>query len=335
MVHLGNGTHACHHRDFALDPALFPRGTLERQVSDEIAVNARRAAQWLVYEARPDIVLLTTPHGIKLDFDYGIYISDEGCGYSTIGNDLDNSTSGGVIPYNISLCVSLASTSIGEDLLANLKNYDHFPVSGIYSYNEEVPIPLNWGEIIPLLLLPQKKILSSSSRLPETSPKPLIWTFPYRRYDHAPDMVPELLQLGAVVMNWAETRPERIGMIVSGDLSHTHQASGPYGYSDASAPYDAAIGRWARMDPCQEPGAKALLEQARALQPAAKSCGFTGYVMWHGMMCHTIALNRPYGQRSFHAQVLVNRNVTYYGMIAATFEPSRDDPISDSRRRKG
>jgi aromatic ring-opening dioxygenase LigB subunit len=343
------------HRDFAFDPTLFPDGSIERQVSDDVAANARRAGTWLIEDARPDIVLLTTPHGIKLDYDYGIYLKDKECGYTTIGNDLGNITiKGGTIPYNVSLCdVTLASmTTVGRHLLSHLKDDTNFPVSGIDSYNDNTPMSLNWGEIIPLLLLPppetekrSTKRKSRSSFLRQSSgrtpslPKPLIWTFPYRRYDHSPEMVPELLQIGAVIMRWAEDRPERIGMIVSGDLSHTHQGSGPYGYSYASALYDTAIGKWANStDPCDHDrnnnnnnAEAALLQQAKAFQPDAKSCGFTGYVLWHGMMCHYpdthLRRIRPTDERqgrrqNFHGRVLVNKNVTYYGMIAATFEPN-------------
>lgn len=321
-------------RDFALDPTLFPIGTLERRVSEDIAVNARRAGRWLVEEARPDIVFLTTPHGIKLDYDYGIYISEEGSGFSTIGSDLGNCSNGGAKPYNVSLDVSLAPVSMGNEMLSLLRRNGSFPVSGIYSYDDVAPIPLNWGEIVPLLLLPQET--SSSSSSPSFAyPKPLIWTFPYRRYDHSPEMVSELLQMGGIIMEWAQMRPERIGMIVSGDLSHTHQASGPYGYSNASALYDAAIGKWAKNDPCHELSVQALLEDAKMWQPNAKSCGFTGYVLWHGMMCHPIEQNRSNGwRRGFHSQVFANRNVTYYGMIVATFEPVGNVSISDARQRK-
>lgn len=27
-------------------------------------------------------------------------------------------------------------------------------------------------------------------------------------------------------------------MVISGDMAHTHQSSGPYGYSNASQPFD-------------------------------------------------------------------------------------------------
>ena len=406
------------HGDFALDPSFFLNGTIERNVANDVARGARQAGRWLVErrqrpkhrylnrvrktfgantnafdddeEEEPMIVLVTTPHGIKLDYDYGIYVSATGGGTATIGGDCvgfgdslghfgkkralsqeeisrtaqglnaTNSNRQGDChhkPYNVTLnSIDLAPTALAEDLLALLRKEKNHPVSGLYSYNGEAPIPLNWGEIIPLLLLPTMYESSSSSTLFSSlsSPRktihqkilPLIWTFPERRYNHSVEMVPELLQIGADLMEWAEQRPEKIAIIVSGDLSHTHQSSGPYGYSAASGPYDHAIGRWAGgtgfstgqaidrgwWDPCQPEASAALLDRAMELQPNAKSCGFTGYAMWHGMMCppakseigkSAIDAEKKEDALDFRSKVLVNRNVTYYGMISAIFEPHR------------
>lgn len=38
---------------------------------------------------------------------------------------------------------------------------------------------------------------------------------------------------------------EKVVVIISSDLAHTHEASGPYGYSPAAEPYDKACGHWA------------------------------------------------------------------------------------------
>jgi hypothetical protein len=256
--------------------------------------------------------------------------------------------------------VDLAPIELGKDLLYTLQNNrkgsrEGYPVSGIYGFNDDTSIPLGWGEMIPLLLLLQKTTaLSSSSSLSRILP--LIWTFPHRRYDHGgTDMIDELLQIGADIMEWAENRPERIGMVVSGDLSHTHLSNGPFGYSNASAPFDKAIGRWAAgaggykdddNDPCHPEAMSALLKRAKELQPNAMSCGFTGYVLWHGMMCskrytgrksttsnvinstNNSSNKKDYTNKratKFRSKVFVNRNVTYYGMIAASFEPYNDD----------
>ena len=376
------------HGDFALDPTFFSNGTVERNVADDVAKGARRAGQWIAglryrqnlyrhqnsvrrvdygydLEKEPLIVLMTTPHGIKLDYDYGIYVSSKGSGTATIGLDCightmkdanDGSQQCQRKPYNVTLQnIDLAPTSLVKNLLTNLKEDKRHPVSGIFSYNDEAPIPLNWGEIIPLLLLPniERYKTASSVKSLKNSILPLIWTFPYRRYDHSVDMVPELLQVGADIMDWAQKRPEKIAIIVSGDLSHTHQSNGPYGYSPASSPYDHAIGRWAGgksngtavgsrrvWDPCQPEATDALLNRAKNLQPNALSCGFTGYVMWHGMMCKSSSIATPPspsnerdvaayndtemkkdGRPPFTSKVFVNKNVTYYGMIGAIFEP--------------
>jgi aromatic ring-opening dioxygenase LigB subunit len=357
------------------------------------------------------IVLMTTPHGIKLDNDYGIYVSSRGSGTATIGGDcigfrdnafgynigrerkISNIRKGAVVSkeslsnatttqhdrhpcqhksYNVTLNnIDLAPTALARDLLTFLHQEKNHPVSGVYSYDDETPIPLNWGEIVPLLLLPTINPHDSAITTPSVSSSSslskilsLIWTFPYRRYNHSVEMVPELLQVGADIMDWAQQRPERIAILVSGDLSHTHQSSGPYGYSAASGFYDDAIGRWAggngtsegsrhgSWDPCQPEATAALLNRAKELQPDAKSCGFTGYVMWHGMMCATsssivpsLTFLSPTSMTSnvsakddndsksnkrtikkdraikFDSKVFVNRNVTYYGMIGAIFEP--------------
>mmetsp|Transcript_29088 Transcript_29088/g.70147 ORF Transcript_29088/g.70147 Transcript_29088/m.70147 type:complete len:195 (-) Transcript_29088:52-636(-) len=187
---------------------------------------------------------------------------------------------------------------------------------------------------------------SNTNGVDHTLPRPLILTFPYRRYDHAVDMVPELLRMGNRIMEWIEARPERIGVVISGDLAHTHQTTGPYGYSNASGLFDAAMGEWANGgnrqtkgygDPCNVKSLHALLDKARKLQPDAKSCGFTGYILWHGMMrCPTddsgseaigdnpidvdIVHRQQPEQQQFRSKVLVNRNVTYYGMMAAIFD---------------
>lgn len=285
------------HGDFSYDPSFFPLNTAERDAANKIASASRRAGRWLVEEQKPDIILLSTPHGMKLDNNFAIYMSEKGMGYATIGGDMyGNSTSNKV--YNVSLGIDM-DLELAKNLLGLLHNEN---VSGIYSYNDEIPMSLNWGEIIPLLLLPEGN----------RTYKHIIWSHPQRRYEQSQAMVPELLRVGQTMANWAQGRPERIAVIISGDLSHTHQQQGPYGYSNSSAPFDGAIGKWA-ANPYSH--AKSLIRMASSLQPRAMSCGFTGYVLWHGMMMNA-------GTRQMTPDVLANVNATYYGMIAASFKPS-------------
>ena len=329
------GTILLPHGDFAFDPTFIPsEHTKERKVADTIAAASRQAGSWLIKQTSPEIIFLTTPHGIKLDYDYGIYMSNKGNGYATIGNDViidDKNNTSGKRPYNVTISnIDMAPVhEMGEEFLEWLQQKEgkNYPVSGIYSYNDDTPLPLNWGEIIPLLLLPSSWKQQQSQPPP---PKPLIWTFPYRRYDHGPEMVEELLSIGGDIMTWIQRRHERIGVIISGDLSHTHLSNGPYGYSPSSELYDNAIGQWVNStlfsdDVCHNPNVTtALLDRAKALQPNAKSCGFTGYVLWHGMMCHSEAT----AASSFRSNLLAIGNVTYYGMAAAIYWDEKQESVA-------
>lgn len=47
---------------------------------------------------------------------------------------------------------------------------------------------------------------------------------------------------GASLFAYLESLPEKVVVVISADLAHTHLASGPYGYSNASEPFDKVRG---------------------------------------------------------------------------------------------
>lgn len=349
------------HGDFAFDPTLAPLSPLgARDAAVKVARGSRQAARAFERHQHMDTILLITPHGMQLDHDFGIYMAKSGQGYATLGQDL--------IPprpsYNVSIDHLPMNFAASQDLLDAMKNHHHQNISGIYPPNEESPMPLNWGEILPLKIL-MEMAGDDSSWNNETSV--MILSLPHRRYDRAQEMVPELLRLGCLIGAWIQNlQPwSNIGVVISGDLSHTHLSSGPYGYSSASAPYDEAMGRWA-SNPNQN--VDQLIHIAANFQPQALSCGFTGYVLWQGIyqqsqsndetletclnsfhpilggvdteseatatirkrratamladtttqkLANTRNVDGPHA--AARARLYVNLNVTYYGMMAATF----------------
>lgn len=292
------------HGDFAYDPTLLDKGSHERKAADAVARAARRAGQFIA-GLDPDVIILSTPHGIELSNDYGLYLGSNASGFATIGSDLRiNSTKH---EYNVQISQIELAPKLSRNLMDKLSNES---VSGILPFSDSEDIPLRWGEVIPLLMIPMANDTRKVQR------RHLIWSHPLRRYTESPDMVPELKRLGRLIFEWAEMINLDIAMVISSDLSHTHRADGPYGYSNKSQPFDDAIGQWA-TNPCEN--APKLLERARSLQSEAKSCGFTGLVLLHGALCH------EKGTSEFEATLLANQNVTYYGMMAATFERKYND----------
>jgi aromatic ring-opening dioxygenase LigB subunit len=334
------------HGDFAVDPSLVPANTKEREAADAVAQAAADTGHWLSRHVDPDLVFLSTPHGIALSNDFGIYLGSKASGSADIGKDLHNASHSS---YRVHLPTIALDPRLSEMLVEELIAFQQ-NVSAIQVYaGDSEGIPLQWAEVIPLMLIPprQKQSQSPSSPLRQrrlddavsTSTQPrrhIILSQPLRRYTHATDMVSELVALGRMLRKWIDARPERVAVVISADMSHTHRPDGPYGYSNQSAAFDAAVGRWA-ADPCRQ--ALSLLEEARSLQPEALSCGFTGMVLLHGMLCsgdddnvdddeeldHMDDPNNNEGAgfdppTVWDAHVWANRNVTYYGMMVASYE---------------
>eukprot|EP00977_Amphora_coffeiformis_P005867 scaffold1230_cov166-Amphora_coffeaeformis.AAC.10 len=282
------------HGDFAYDPFLVD-DPKEHKAAKRIAKESRRVGKNFLDEyINPDVLFLVTPHGIALSHDFVIYLGKTASGYADIGTDLHRPNS----TYRVGLPTISLDPDMALDLLQNLK---HANVTGIKAYaDDSQDTPLQWAEVIPLLFVNTTNVQR----------RHLIWSQPLRRFGAAEgtDLVNELLQLGRKLFTWMENRPERVAVLISADLSHTHRANGPYGYSATSQPFDNSIHSWA-TSPCRN--AKALLQHATKLQPRALSCGYTGMVLLHGILC---------GQRhaaNWDSVVFVNQNVTYYGMMAA------------------
>ena len=318
------------HGDFALAPDLLDAGTAARRAADKVANAARIGATWLDRVVQPTILLLSTPHGMEVTNDFVLYQGSTGHGHVDLGQDLHNNKTDRkhrrvLLPHNVLLSPELTKDLLDSTLL------DGQNVTGLQNFADSEPMPLRWGEVVPLLLLSLEhhhqnnntnstptastdkndKVHFSSSIPSAQDRQHMILSHPLRRYTEAPTMVQELLSLGRSIRAWADQRPEDIAILVSADLAHTHRADGPYGYSPASARFDAAVGAWAD-DPIRN--SHWLLEEAAGLQTKAQCCGFTGMVMLHG------ALSGNGEDNMFDSMVLANQNATYYGMMVALFQ---------------
>jgi len=171
-------------------------------------------------------------------------------------------------------------------------------VEGLLAYADSAPMPLGFGENFPLLFFEKAGVLINAQIL--------VVSIPTDRYNHTLAMMSDTVALGATIFRWAESRPERILFTVSTDLAHRWTAWGPFGYSPSSAPFDVAVGNWARtLQPDY------LLKTAATLEPEAYSCGFLGMVALQGAIS---ASGSGWSGRS-----LANEHPTYYGMMVATF----------------
>eukprot|EP01063_Lacrimia_lanifica_P014313 TRINITY_DN20931_c0_g1_i1.p1 TRINITY_DN20931_c0_g1~~TRINITY_DN20931_c0_g1_i1.p1 ORF type:complete len:316 (+),score=83.59 TRINITY_DN20931_c0_g1_i1:61-1008(+) len=280
------------HGDFVYDPSLV-HGANGSKALHQAAVAAGR---WLSEEVQPDVVLLSTPHGLELEHDFVLYENLVLTGYAPLGQDLHNASAPG---YKVWM-----NLTTDPDATSGMLRAFGAGVTGLKGFGGGMPLPISWGEIIPMSFL--------TRRLRQ---RVVVIGQPLRRYNHSIAMIDDLLALGANVAGYFEGRPERVAVVISSDLAHTHLASGPYGYSPAAEPYDRAAGAWAA-----DLNASALLRTAAGYQAGgAMSCGFTGLVLLQGVV-DAVARREGCGARAaWSSRMLANHHPTYYGMMVATF----------------
>ncbi|XP_078618269.1 uncharacterized protein LOC144885921 isoform X2 [Branchiostoma floridae x Branchiostoma japonicum] len=279
------------HGGIALDPARF---NTTNQTALEQAWQIHNAARKVGHQINrlsPDLLFLSTPHGVADLTNFLFYLNPEAYGSA----DTDNC----VCPpccYNVSVDIN---SEMSETLVEKLKR-EGVMISGLSAFGPpggaDEPFPLRWAEVIPLHFIPHLNTTSV-----------VVLSHPSRRYNHSVAMLPELLRLGKSLYKELEASKERVVVIVSADLAHTHSADGPYGFSPAAQPFDQACGEWAStLHPTP------LLVNATSLVDDALSCGYTGLVMLHAILS-TSSTWRP--------TLLVNHHPSYYGMMVASFLP--------------
>ena len=256
------------HGDFAADPDLLPPASPAYFRAAAIHDGCVELAKSIT-TLNPDGILIVSPHGVALSREYNIYLSSNASGYAALGGDLHNASFPNVI---VPLAFPLDSGTSNE-LVALLAAEG---VTGMLPWADSEPVPLRWGEVIPLSFL--STLLNGSS-----TPRVSVWTQPLTRYNFsAGPMVTDLLRVGGIAGAYLQASPKRYLVIVSADLSHVHSNPYvmPYGANDTAADtFDGAVGLWLRYGSQDQ-----LLANATSVAPWAMSCGVTGLVLAQGMM---------------------------------------------------
>jgi len=272
------------HGGIALDPSHFPGNATQKQWAQELHDASKKVGQ-MIDQLNPDLIFLSTPHGIADFENFMFYQNDYGEGNA----ETEDNYAGYYL--NVSF-----NPEITSKIVSYLQNSGQ-KVSNVTAFAQSEAFPLKWGEVIPLYFisnLNKYQIVTISQ--------------PSRRYDHSPEMVSELLTLGKNIFYFLDkTINKKVVVLISADLAHTHDPDGPYGYSPAAAPFDKACGDWV-----QTLNGNYLTQIASSLVLDAKSCGFTGLVMLHGILSTT-------GVDQWRSVLYSNHYPSYYGMLVASF----------------
>ena len=263
-----------------------------------------------IYKLNPDLIVLTTPHGISLLNSFGVY-----CGYEGFGTA---EWQGNFTEFSVNLEFD-RKESLNFIEFIKQKNKT-MPIEGIVSFIESMPIPLRWSEVVPPLFLLDRwkknaidKTEYSEPRKP--FPKFMVISVPRSRLDLSGNLLEKSVEFGQLMGEYFGKSEKNVVFLQSGDLAHTHGISiGKFKKDPPPYPiqilafenFDKIIGKWAE-DPIKEEGL--LLKLADVLQTYL-SCGYVPLVVMQGILK---ILDKE--KKAIESEVLCNISPTYFGMM--------------------
>ena len=197
--------------------AIAPHGGIA--ITDEVAAATRAGMEELgrlFEEAKPDTVIVATPHNVHISNALGVVLA------SRVAGRLD-----GVTPA-IELDVP-SDTELAWQVLEAFGEAGLSAAGVSFGSNDlgTAVAPMDWGVLIPLWFMGGRR---------QPSPVPVVVVTPARDLP-ASDHV----TAGAAIGSAAARSARRVALIASADHGHAHKKGGPFGYDPAAAQFDALV----------------------------------------------------------------------------------------------
>ena len=263
------------------------------------ALATRRAMEELgrrCAAARPDVLVVATPHGTRVDG--AMCLAAVGRAAGTLRWE-DRQ-----VELNVPVDVELT------DLIADVARGEGVPVAMVSfggNRRTQSTIPLDWGTLIPLWFLGHGRNMAGHGDVIAPAPSvdvgpPVVIVSPSRLLPRT-----TLVTFGRAIAEAAARDGRRVAFVASCDWAHTHDAGGPYGFHPAAGEVDAQVVQALKdNDPLR------LVDLPEDLVYDVAVDGLWQTVMLAGAMQHT----------PMRGEVLSYEAPTYYGMLVAAFEPA-------------
>jgi aromatic ring-opening dioxygenase LigB subunit len=245
--------------------------------------------------AQPDVIVLATPHGLRVD--------DTICVAAT-------ARAAGVLAWNgrsVDMHVPV-DAELTDAICARARELGVPIARASYAGNrrDQSVLPLDWGAITPLWFLGHRNHPAGSGDVladpPETQGPPVVLVAPSRSLPRS-----AMLMFGRAVAEAAAQDGRRVAFVASCDWSHTHKASGPYGFHPAAAVVDAIVLEAVRTN--------RLAQLSTLSDQLAEDAAIDG--LWQALMLAGAQEHTP-----MQVELLSYEAPTYYGMLVAAFTPT-------------
>ncbi|MEP6774381.1 MAG: aromatic ring-opening dioxygenase subunit LigB [Chloroflexota bacterium] len=232
--------------------------------------------------ARPDTVVVVTPHGVRVANAICIMTTEKAYGMLA--------GSGGRIEAEFAV-----DTDLAEQIARRAIQHHSVPAAtAIYgaSGGDDCYTPLDWGALVPLWFLGARW----------ATPPSIVTITPSRALT-----LKQLYKFGTAIAEAANSSGRRVALVASADWGHGHDADGPYGFAPESAEFDALIQEIVRSNRLDD-----LLSTDIDFADRAKIDGLWQAVILAGALQHT----------PMHGELLSYEAPSYFGMLVASYEPA-------------
>jgi aromatic ring-opening dioxygenase LigB subunit len=168
-----------------------------------------------VKQARPDTIVIATPHNLRLHRHIGVVTAENSSGSAREGRR--------EIRFRAKCDMALAQK------LVDAAEREGLPVVGATYGVYEGPLSdltMDWGTLIPLWFFLKGNGLKSK----------IVIVTPSRGIP-----LTQNYGFGSVVAKVAQLEKKRVAFVASSDQAHTHKKSGPYGFSPDAEKYDRFV----------------------------------------------------------------------------------------------
>lgn len=253
--------------------------------------------------ARPDVLVVATPHGTRVDGTICLASVGRGAGILRWhGRQVEMN-----VPVDGALTDGIAERARGRGVPMAMAGF-----AG--NRRDQSVIPLDWGVITPLWFLGHgRNMIGSGDVLApalEDAGPPVVIAAPSRLLPRT-----AMVEFGKAIAEAVADDGRRVAFVASCDWGHRHKESGPYGYHPAAAEVDAKVVAAIKEN---DPGRLIDLTDEEVRNAAID--GLWQLLMLAGAMTHT----------PMRGELLSYEAPSYYGMIVAAYEPV-GSPESASR----
>ncbi len=263
-----------HGGDLIPDLAVLKTEHLVEKTRDSVRKIVRE-----IREARPDTIIIASPHNLRLQYNIAIITSENSTGQL-------NGPRGRRVRLRLKCDRELA-----QDLLKE-STRKHLPVVGANYGTAEgsaSDVPMDWGTLVPMWFVVKEERVRAR----------VVIVAPSREIPLSKNIA-----FGIVIGEIAEKSKKRIVFIASADQAHAHQKSGPYGFHRSATKYDRFVSQAIQKNRIDSVArlTKRFAEEAKpdSLWQMAMLAGLTRVV-------------------NMRANLLSYAVPSYYGMICASF----------------